>query len=125
MPKSTGTKLTGSGGKSTRSKSSSTSQPGAIRAGGVLGGRYRASKASTGVKKTVSYLVCVEKDEDSGDIQVARLYRPLPDKAAAGAGYVRVIDDSGEDYLYPASYFEKARLPAKAADRVELYWKQG
>jgi hypothetical protein len=45
------------------------------------------------------------------DLQVRRLYQVLPDPSAARSHFVRVIDDSGEDYLYPASCFVAVDLP--------------
>jgi hypothetical protein len=39
------------------------------------------------------------------DLQDRRIYRVLPDPSAARSGFTRVIDDSGEDYLYPAKLF--------------------
>jgi hypothetical protein len=39
----------------------------------------------------------------------------FPDPAAARDGYVRIIDESGEDYLYPSEYFVPVRLPAAAS----------
>jgi hypothetical protein len=43
----------------------------------------------------------------------------LPDEAAAADGYIRVIDESGEDYLYPQDYFLPIELP-KAAEKALL-----
>jgi hypothetical protein len=43
----------------------------------------------------------------------------LPDEAAAADGYLRVIDESGEDYLYPQEYFLQIELP-KAAEKALL-----
>ena len=43
-----------------------------------------------------------------------KLYEQLPDPRAAKDGYVRVIDESGEDYLYPADYFVAVDLPREA-----------
>jgi hypothetical protein len=48
--------------------------------------------------------ICVA-DQGCDDLQVWKLYRVLPDAQAAAEGYLRVVDDSGEDYLYPASRF--------------------
>jgi len=48
-------------------------------------------------------------------LQPRKLYQVLPDQAAAKDDYVRVIDDSGEDYLYPANYFLPIELPQAAA----------
>lgn len=50
------------------------------------------------------FVVCVRND-DCEDLEVWKIYRVLPDADAAGDGYVRVVDESGEDYLYPADYF--------------------
>ncbi len=46
------------------------------------------------------------------------LYGTLPDETAATEGYVRVIDESGEDYLYPETYFVPIDLPKKAEDAL-------
>jgi hypothetical protein len=43
----------------------------------------------------------------------------MPDERAAKLGQVRVIDESGEDYLYPENYFAVVRLP-EAAERALL-----
>ena len=50
------------------------------------------------------FLVCV-LNEGADDLQVLKIYRRVPDDQAAAKGFVRVIDDSGEDYLYPESAF--------------------
>jgi hypothetical protein len=55
------------------------------------------------------------KNDGCGDLEPRKLYRVLPDKKASTEGYLRVIDESGEDYLYPASYFAIVRIPAAAA----------
>jgi len=45
-----------------------------------------------------SFVLCV-RDDDCEDLEVRKVYRILPDRAAAKDGYVRIIDESGEDYL--------------------------
>jgi hypothetical protein len=55
--------------------------------------------------------VCV-KNEGCDDLQLRRLYQILPDEAADRSGLIRVIDDSGEDYLYPAENFILLSLPS-------------
>ena len=50
------------------------------------------------------FVVCV-RNEDCEDLELRKIYQVLPDTAAAEDGYIRVIDESGEDYLYPADYF--------------------
>ena len=59
------------------------------------------------------FLICIRSD-GSEDLQVGKVYQALPDEAAARVDHVRVIDDSGEDYLYPSSYFVPIALPAEA-----------
>ena len=62
--------------------------------------------AATEAKKQnqPKFAVCVA-NEGCDDLQVWKLYRVLPDTAASADGYLRVVDDSGEDYLYPISHF--------------------
>lgn len=50
------------------------------------------------------FVVCVQ-NTGSDDLALRKLYQVLPDEAAAADGYLRIIDESGEDYLYPAQYF--------------------
>jgi hypothetical protein len=50
------------------------------------------------------FVICIQ-NEGSEDLQPRKLYQVLPDETAAAEGYIRVIDDSGEDYLYPANFF--------------------
>jgi len=49
-------------------------------------------------------VVCVA-NEGCDDLQLWKLYRVLPDARVAAEGYVRVVDDSGEDYVYLARRF--------------------
>jgi hypothetical protein len=46
------------------------------------------------------------------------LYQALPDEAASGEGLLRIVDDSGEDYLYPASRFVVVQVPQSEEQRV-------
>jgi len=50
------------------------------------------------------FVVCVDP-AGNDDLQTRRIYRTIPDRSAARSNFLRVIDDSGEDYLYPASLF--------------------
>ncbi|MGH7908723.1 MAG: hypothetical protein ACRENW_02600 [Thermodesulfobacteriota bacterium] len=55
------------------------------------------------------FAVCITDSEP--DLELRKIYQVLPDESAAKNNYVRVIDESGEDYLYPASYFVLIELP--------------
>ncbi len=59
------------------------------------------------------FVLCI-KNDDCDDLEKRKVYRSVPDKKAEKDGYLRVIDESGEDYLYPASYFIRLRLPLEA-----------
>jgi hypothetical protein len=64
------------------------------------------------------FLLCVNNDPYSASLEVRKLYQELPDPVAAAKGFVRVIDESGEDYLYPASHFLAVDLPQAAIDAL-------
>ena len=63
------------------------------------------------------YAICV-RNEECADLEIRKIYQILPDKRAARDGYVRVVDESGEDYLYPEAYFVPIKLPQKAKRAV-------
>ena len=62
------------------------------------------------------FAICIRNDE-CDDLEVRRVYRVLPDPAAAAEGYLRVIDESGEDYVYPTAYFVPIDVP-RSAERI-------
>lgn len=59
------------------------------------------------------FVICVQ-NEGAEDLEISKVYRVLPDTRAAKDKYVRVVDESGEDYLYPAEYFVPLELPREA-----------
>jgi hypothetical protein len=63
------------------------------------------------------YVVCV-RNEECEDLELRKIYQILPDDRAARDGYLRVVDESGEDYLYPETYFVPVRLPHRAQHAV-------
>lgn len=58
------------------------------------------------------FAICL-KNKGSEDLIIRKVYQVLPDENAAKKGLLRLIDESGEDYLYPASYFFLIDLPQK------------
>jgi hypothetical protein len=64
------------------------------------------------------FLLCVNNDAYPASLEVRKVYRLLPDAAASAKGFVRVVDESGEDYLYPASHFVAVDLPQAAVDAL-------
>jgi hypothetical protein len=53
---------------------------------------------------TPQFAICINSD-DADLLTPRRVYEVLPDESAARSNYIRVIDNEGEDYLYPADYF--------------------
>src|SRR5437588_3094347 len=56
------------------------------------------------------FVICI-RNEACEDLELRKVYQVLPDEAASEDGYIRVIDESGEDYLYPQEYFVPIELP--------------
>ncbi|MCC6126432.1 MAG: hypothetical protein IT426_15850 [Pirellulales bacterium] len=55
--------------------------------------------------------LCVKNDGYPAALETRKVYRILPDPRAARDKMLRVIDESGEDYLYPGEFFVKIRVP--------------
>jgi hypothetical protein len=51
------------------------------------------------------FVVCVKNKGYAASLELRKIYQAVPDQAAAKLHHIRVIDESGEDYLYPESYF--------------------
>jgi hypothetical protein len=68
-------------------------------------------------KKRVEYAMCVA-NEGSEDLEVWKVYRILPDPKATEVGCIRVIDESGEDYLHPADRFVTVDFPEHVRERL-------
>lgn len=56
------------------------------------------------------FAICIKTD-DADLLTPRRIYQVLPDESASRSQYVRVIDNEGEDYLYPADYFIFMEFP--------------
>jgi hypothetical protein len=66
-------------------------------------------------ENALSFVVCVDNSEYPVSLELHKIYRTLPDEEMAEDGDLRVIDESGEDYIYPASYFLPIPLPRETA----------
>ena len=51
------------------------------------------------------FAICIDNSEYPASLELHKVYRVLPDEEAGLDGDLRIIDESGEDYLYPADYF--------------------
>lgn len=70
-------------------------------------------------EKGAGFAVCVNNADYPAALELHKIYRVLPDEDAEVDGDLRVIDESGEDYLYPAGYFVVVELP-KAVEKSLL-----
>jgi len=68
-------------------------------------------------KQEVKFAVCITDSEP--DLEKRKIYQIVADEVAEKEGHVRVIDESGEDYLYPAKFFVPIEIP-KEAERTLL-----
>ena len=57
------------------------------------------------------FAVCIKNGEYRASLELRKIYRVLADKRAATLGLIRIVDESGEDYLYPKEYFLFVSLP--------------
>ncbi len=57
------------------------------------------------------FAVCVDNTEYPASLEIHKIYRVIPDKDAEREGDLRIIDESGEDYLYPSRYFVPIEVP--------------
>ena len=94
-------KRTASGGRSSRSNGSST-------------GRRRRLPA----RGAHSYVLCVQNEGYPASLDLGKLYRCLRDPAAERHSMRRIVDESGEDYLYPSDWFIEIHLPPAAKRRL-------
>lgn len=78
----------------------------------VAGKRVSSPKASVTRRRSqefaqaaLHFAICVRNEGYRASLDLRKLYPALPDEFAEEHGMIRIVDESGEDYLYPASYF--------------------
>ncbi|MGI8654515.1 MAG: hypothetical protein ACR2LC_04795 [Pyrinomonadaceae bacterium] len=62
-----------------------------------------------------SFVLCLDNGGYPESLEARKVYAVLPDERAAARNYIRVIDETGEDYLYPAKHFVHIQIPPEAA----------
>ena len=65
-----------------------------------------------------TFLICIQNGGYAASLELLKLYRLIPDEDARQHGLIRIIDESGEDYLYPAAYFLPIDLPEETRDAL-------
>jgi hypothetical protein len=66
------------------------------------------------------FMICVDNRGYEASLEVRKIYEVINDKAAEKHRQLRVIDESGEDYLFPDDYFAPVRLPSVTKEKLEL-----
>jgi hypothetical protein len=64
------------------------------------------------------FVVCLKNKGYAASLELRKRYQVVADDAASKLGHIRVIDESGEDYLYPEAYFVPVRLPQEVEKAV-------
>jgi hypothetical protein len=71
-------------------------------------------------KKSVHFVVCLKNNGYEASLEPRKIYQALPDEEAESHKMLRVIDESGEDYLFPASLFSPISLSQTLARELAL-----
>lgn len=66
------------------------------------------------------YHICVENRGYEASLEIRKIYEVLIDREAEKHHQVRVVDEVGEDYLYPEKYFAPVRLPSETKEKLDL-----
>jgi hypothetical protein len=75
------------------------------------------------MKKTSStvprFVVCVRNDEHPMDLALHKIYEVLPDPSAERSGWIRIIDETGEDYVYPEKLFQPIEVSRALGEELQ------
>ncbi|MBI5308336.1 MAG: hypothetical protein HZB37_08430 [Planctomycetes bacterium] len=73
----------------------------------------------TTTRKEREFALCI-RNEGCDDLELHKVYQVIPDVRSAKDGYLRIVDESGEDYLYPELYFVFVKLPRKTQEAIQV-----
>lgn len=68
----------------------------------------------------IRFAICINDGGYVDDLKARTVYQVLSDEAAARSNYLRVIDETGEDYLYPADLFVPIEVPREVEKALLL-----
>lgn len=66
------------------------------------------------------FAICINDGGYVDDLKVRTIYQVLPDESSAKSNYLRIVDETGEDYLYPAAYFVLIDVPQEVQQAFAL-----
>jgi hypothetical protein len=68
--------------------------------------------------KDSKYVICIDNSEYPASLERRKIYEVIPDPETRETQHIRVIDESGDDYLYPASYFVEINLSKETREAI-------
>lgn len=71
-------------------------------------------------KAETQFAICIKNKDYPASLELRKLYPVIPDSSAAAHGQIRIVDESGEDYLYPGEFFLLVKLPHKVEEALQL-----
>ena len=69
------------------------------------------------MKRESQFVICIANKGYAASLELRKIYQAVPDKSASSLHQIRVIDESGEGYLYPGDFFVPVQLP-QAVERA-------
>jgi len=66
----------------------------------------------------MTFAICLNNESYEASLELRKIYQVLPPEPERPRGYIRIVDESGEDYLYNAKAFETVRLPPRTERKV-------
>ena len=69
-------------------------------------------------EETKQFAVCLNNNEYPASLEVGKLYRVIEDEQASAEGYLRIVDESGEDYAFAANRFYLVQLPTAVEEAL-------
>jgi hypothetical protein len=69
---------------------------------------------------TPRFAICIDNSQYPASLELHKVYRVISDEDAERDGDLRIIDESGEDYLYPADYFLLVKLPHDVVATLDM-----
>lgn len=70
-------------------------------------------------KKTTHFVICLNNEGYEASLEVGKVYRLIPDAEGVAHGYVRVVDESGEDYAFDGSRFHEVEFPPTVEAKLD------
>ncbi len=76
----------------------------------------------TATRSSVRFVICVDNHGYEASLEMGKVYRVLPDREARAHRFIRVVDESGEDYLFPIQMFRPNPLKKDVQKRLGFSW---